>query len=338
MASAGCDRVPAVCHARRVGVLAELGITERQEAVYTTLIERPGAGPDQLAARSGLGRAAVSRVLGELVRDGLVTRMPGRAARYTAVAPTLALDVLVRQRSERLDAARHAIALLGERFDTASRLDGTGEIVEIVHGQSAVHRRWLQLQRSARSVIRVFDKPPYIDPGNPAEPGILTRGIAYRTVYDSSALDVPGKLPGIWEAHEAGEDCRVARDVPLKLFIADTRMAIAPLRDSADVESAVVVHASTLLSALVALFESVWARALPLQEHRRHPDGTRELDELQTKLLNLLDTGLTDEAIARHLGLGYRTVQRRISELMELYGAHNRYQLGVQTTRAARST
>jgi DNA-binding CsgD family transcriptional regulator len=288
-----------------------------------------------LASRSGLTRDTVTRTLSQLHRQGLATRLPGRLARYRAITPALALDVLVRQRAEQLDEVRRRIAQLTERFQTASRFDGGQEVVEIVHGDDAVHQRWLQLQRSARSVIRVFDKPPYIDPGNPAEPGMLNQGIAYRTVYDRAALDVPGKLAGIWEAYAAGEECRIAAEVPVKLFIADEQMALAPLRDSADVDSAIVVHASALLSALVALFESVWARAIPLQDRALGPAESRSLPETQLRLLDLLDAGLTDEAIARHLGIGYRTVQRRIRELMDVYGAQTRFQLGVQTSRDA---
>jgi sugar-specific transcriptional regulator TrmB/DNA-binding CsgD family transcriptional regulator len=317
-----------------VAVLDELGLTERQEVIYVALVDRPGANLDQLARRSGMGRNSVARTLTQLSRRGLAIRAPGRETRYTAVAPAIALETLLRHRAERLDEVRRTITALGERFEIASRLDGAQEMVEVVHGNTAVHSRWLQLQRSARSVIRVFDKPPYIDPGNPAEQSILSKGVAYRTVYDRAALDVPGKLAGIWEAHAAGEDCRVAPNLPLKLFIADERMALAPLRESVDIESAIVVHASALLSALVALFETVWTGAVPLQEHRMRPDGEGQITDVQAKLLDLLDMGLTDEAIARHLGLGYRTVQRRISQLMELYGAHTRFQLGVQTTRA----
>jgi DNA-binding CsgD family transcriptional regulator/predicted transcriptional regulator len=315
-------------------MLEELGVTDRQETVYHALIDWPDADVDQLAARSGLTRAATARALAELQRNDLATRLRGRPARYRAVTPALALEVLLRQRAERLDKVRRGITELTARFESASRLGNSDDMVEIVHGNEAVHQRWLQLQRSAQHVVRVFDKPPYIDPGNPAEPGLLNKGVTYRTVYDRAALDVPGKLPGIWEAFEAGEECRVASDVPLKMFIADRRMALAPLREATDLDGAIVVHASSLLGALIALFESVWARAIPLQE-RSQPIADRvRLTDVQRRLLDLLDAGLADEAIARHLGLGYRTVQRRIRELMDLFGAKTRYQLGVQTARA----
>ena len=50
-------------------------------------------------------------------------------------------------------------------------------------------------------------------------------------------------------------------------------------------------------------------------------------------LLTMLSAGMTDEAIARQLGVSARTVQRRISDLMETLGSRNRFQAGVQAVR-----
>ena len=41
-------------------------------------------------------------------------------------------------------------------------------------------------------------------------------------------------------------------------------------------------------------------------------------------------SGLTDEAIARQLGLSHRTVQRRVAAFMADLGAHTRFQAGVK--------
>ena len=321
-------------HLRSVGVLSELGISERDEVVYTALIDRPGSSPAQLAPRCALSTPAVARILAQLQDRGLVVREQGRGARYSAVGPSAALDALVRRRADALDEARRAVAGLAERHEVASRLAGSGEMVEVVQGDEAVHRRWLQLQYSARTSMRAFDKPPYLYEGNPAETVLLRQGVVYRTVYDREALTAPGKLTRIQATREAGEVCRIGEGLPMKLFIADERMALVPLRESADIESAVVVYPSALLSALVALFESFWDRAVPLRDLDAGPDlATSGLTPLQRQVLDLLDAGLTDEAIGRHLDIGYRTVQRRISELMEMFGAHTRYQLGVQTQR-----
>lgn len=48
------------------------------------------------------------------------------------------------------------------------------------------------------------------------------------------------------------------------------------------------------------------------------------------KILNLLYEGLNDASIARHLGVGHRTVQRKVQRLMELLEANGRVALGAR--------
>ncbi|MCB5912112.1 LuxR C-terminal-related transcriptional regulator, partial [Streptomyces pinistramenti] len=81
------------------------------------------------------------------------------------------------------------------------------------------------------------------------------------------------------------------------------------------------------------LFEAVWRQAVPLrlsadrafhEDHPGHPDGG------DLEVLSLLLAGLTDASVAKQLGLGLRTVQRRVRNLMELAGVTTRMQLGWQ--------
>lgn len=320
-----------------LGMLHELGLSSFEEAVYLALLDCPRASPTDLAASCAATPSRIARALARLHELGLVAHLSGREACYTVIPPDLALDVLIRQREERLGQVRRTVVALTERFQTATRAETASELVEVVRGADAIHQRWLQLQQSARSEIRCLDKPPYIKPGNPAEPDLLRRGIRYRSVYDRTALDLPGKLDDIWEALDAGEDCRVAAGVPIKLFIADDRMAIAPLQHPRDIASAIVVHPSALLDALSALFESTWARAVLLRDlHAIASNGAPQLDTSQQRLLQLLATGFQDKAIARSLGISSRTVQRHIGELMTILGASSRFQLGLQAARLLR--
>jgi DNA-binding NarL/FixJ family response regulator len=56
------------------------------------------------------------------------------------------------------------------------------------------------------------------------------------------------------------------------------------------------------------------------------------------RLIALLLSGLTDQAVARQLGIGYRTAQRRIAALMAELGASTRFQAGVQAALRARDS
>jgi DNA-binding NarL/FixJ family response regulator len=46
------------------------------------------------------------------------------------------------------------------------------------------------------------------------------------------------------------------------------------------------------------------------------------------KLVELLELGMKDEAIARYLGVSLRTVRRRVASLMSVNGVDTRFQLG----------
>ena len=51
-----------------------------------------------------------------------------------------------------------------------------------------------------------------------------------------------------------------------------------------------------------------------------------------TQIIDGLARGMTDDAIARSLGISSRTINRRMTLLMEAVGAHSRFQLGFRLT------
>jgi len=86
------------------------------------------------------------------------------------------------------------------------------------------------------------------------------------------------------------------------------------------------VRQHSIVQALTLLFEWMWDDALPFDLGLRR-DAARRL------LLQQLASGAQDEQIARRLGLGLRTVRRRVAELMSELGADSRFQAGVEAAR-----
>jgi DNA-binding NarL/FixJ family response regulator len=58
-----------------------------------------------------------------------------------------------------------------------------------------------------------------------------------------------------------------------------------------------------------------------------------ELSDGDRDILALLVAGAKDEAIARQLGIGVRTLHRRMQRLMTALDADTRFQAGIQATR-----
>ncbi|MER5664219.1 LuxR C-terminal-related transcriptional regulator [Streptomyces mirabilis] len=55
-----------------------------------------------------------------------------------------------------------------------------------------------------------------------------------------------------------------------------------------------------------------------------------EVEETDQRILELLYQGLADATVARKLGLGHRTVQRRVQNLMTLLQVRGRVALGAK--------
>lgn len=308
--------------------MSEVLPPEEQHA-YRLLVRHPGTDAAGFATGAGISARAAAALLETLHAKGLAS--PGPV--YHALPPDVALgDVLLRRQQE-LQAARQTMAELSEEYRTSARRRSAEHLVEIVTGGEALRRRLKEMQDSAAEEILWFCRanPIAMDgPDNDEEIPALRRGVRYRAIYERAILDSPGELAGIVEAIGFGEEARVLPALPVRLAIADRKLAICPLvpDDARPVPSpsAALIRSSELLDALVALFESQWERATPVLADQ--PD-----EQLDTLLLSLLVSGLPDKSIATHLGVSRRTVQRRLDRMMALAGVDTRTGLAFQAAR-----
>ncbi len=322
-------------------LLEGLGITATEETAYRALLRNGPSSLAELAAEAAVSAAALRRTVPRLEDLGLVTRLVGRPLRLIATPPQVAVDALVARRQEEIAHSRMAAALLA--VETAER---TGpqpeELLEVITGQAAVARRFLQIERGATEEMLVLVHPPYaIDVSRDLEEGqrATRRRAATRAIYGPRAFEHPGLFEHTRRAIADGEQARLGH-VPVKLAIADGATAILPLVSDQDraIESALVVHPSALLDALVGLFEVLWRAAIPLRPPQAaESPSSREPDawpgEPDADVLALLAAGMQDDAIARQLGVSLRTVQRRVRRLCEHLGARTRFQAGLSAAR-----
>lgn len=309
-----------------VRMLEVLGVSADDERIYRSLLRQPGISVAELGRAVGRRPDSIRLALDRLESVGLVTRL-GSTGGLAPTRPDVAVDVLVSRRQQELARVQvEARTLLEELPD--ERSGEPGEHLEIVRGREAVAHRFLQLEQTTRHELLVLDRPPYAQ--DAAEPNLgelelLSRGVRCRGIYAPEAIEQAAGLEVLRQAVDAGEQARVHADLPLKLAISDRSAALLPLSGEQSTDSALVIHASTLLDALIALFEMLWKTAVPLPEE---PVPGHDLE-----LLALLAAGMKDESIARQLGISPRTLSRRTSQLMEDLGARTRFQCGIQATR-----
>ena len=210
-------------------------------------------------------------------------------------------------------------------------------LVEVVAGRDAVAVRFAQLLKGVQHELLVFDRPPYVERPDRADSAVrelLRNGVAVRGLYAPESLEVPGALDEARDAAAAGERSRVHPAIPMKLAIADHRLALLPLSVDAVVNDALIIHPCALLDAVCALFELLWQAAVPVFEASAASEpAAGTLSGEHDALLTALGAGLKDDAIARQVGASTRTVRRRVAELTEALRARTRFQAGVLAER-----
>jgi len=304
-----------------------VGLSTLDARVYRQLLGDPGVPVQQHSEVLEVPVATIEAAIGRLSAAGLVR--VGSEAAPAPVDPRSGLGMLVRERRAALDGVAAMTDQLAREFSAGKLQAEPSRLIEIAVG------RIDDMLRGATEQAVGTDTPPYVADGShqvsSAELALLDRGVRFRSIYAAEVLDHHGWVDRLRSMAERGEQARVLPQVPVKLLIVDGTTAILPLAGGGPSRPgqarAVVVTDSALTSALQVLFDQLWGQATPLQ--LTESAGTDPV----TTLINLLASGMKDEAIARQLGVSGRTLRRRIAEVQEQLGATSRFQAGLQAGR-----
>ncbi|MFJ8649958.1 DUF6879 family protein [Streptomyces sp. NPDC093546] len=318
-------------------MLTPFGLTEGADRLYRFVLAQPGCDAAEAAEEFGGSAQALDEALQELTRLELLTSDGPDNGRLYVVNPKAALDTLlafqqaeIAERNRTLARSQAAAEMLLAQY--AARHGGDEEPeVEQLRGIEAVQARMADLVPTMHKESLAFvpggaQTPAVLaaSKGTSAEP--LARGVRMRSVYLDSIRNAPGTLEHAQWLTEHGAEVRTVPALPMRLWIKDRELAMVPIDPADSTAGAVLLRQPGAVAAFLALFESVWASAVPFGEAPRR--SLEDPGSQPRELLRLLARGYTDEAAARRLGISLRSERRLISELMEKLDAQSRFQLG----------
>ncbi|KAA1424909.1 AsnC family transcriptional regulator [Mumia zhuanghuii] len=318
-------------------MLEVLGFSRDEFDLYRALVEVASATAEQLAVTVGMDAEEVAAFLVSLEKRGLVSRHENEnPTHFTASPPTVAIGSLIVERQRWLRRAEIELERLNDLYRKAADDRTASDLVDLVPGRAAGMQRINQLLRGARREARLTIRTTKLTSEGydfVEERRALDRGVTFRLLSERGVLDRPNSFGEFRDGQ--GLEVRLAASLPSRLLVVDSEIAMVPVMAAPDDLSggALIVHRSGLLDSLIALFEGLWAAGAPLLESAAPAGGTSELDETDARILRLLNAGLTDHKVANQLGLSARTVQRRMSNLMEKAEVETRLQLGVAAKR-----
>ncbi|WP_051366966.1 helix-turn-helix transcriptional regulator [Hamadaea tsunoensis] len=317
--------------------------------VLRVLAERRYADVHALADELDLPESRLRTALSDLERDQLAVRTGTDG--WAAMPMRTGLGTLLDRRRAELASWEQYARELQETWSASRQGHADGQ-VELLSTPEQVGAVYAQLLEASTLEVLHLAKPPYVGSperpaGSAADTSVLQPSLSLRSVYDSAGFTDPVSLHTAFQGRRTHDGrFRLLDGVPFKLALFDRKTALVPA-DPDDPEAAsLIVHAPALVLALAELFESLWARAVPVElaiaQPRTTPkepdaasddlmaDPGRALTDARTRdILDLMAAGLIDDAIARALGVSRRTVQKHISDLADALGARTRFQIAL---------
>lgn len=323
-------------------MLTALGLDAAAESVYRAMLVHPHEDVADLSARLGLSEAEVRRALDVLSALMLVRASYEREGKLHALSPEMGLKILMaRQQADlaahqqRVDASRAAAAqLIAEYADRRSDVGGSSPVQELI-GLDEIRDRIATLAAGLQTEIMTFapggaHKPESIEASKPHDRSLLRRGVRMRTVYLDSVRNSQATAGYISWLLQLGGEVRTVPELPIRMIIFDSSTALIPLHSDDSATSAVVLTGQGPLTALRALFESVWNNAHTLNDLPAPTRDAQGLTPQEAAVVGLLAQGLTDQAIGKRLGVSPRTARRVATDLMDRLGARSRFEFGTR--------
>ncbi len=251
-------------------------------------------------------------------------------------AVLLVLEEQLRRELDRIEERRRDLAASRELLArvTSVALGATEPLSEPISdaiAPSVVNRLLTETTGMLRNFVLTITEGPALDETTTrANEARIRRGEQQRAVYPASALASPQGQHWMTSWGEVGEDQRIlpTTETEYAVFGSSAVVALAAWDDPS--RGYAVIRDPLVVRLYIAHFDLAWKHAVPVPVVGGR-EGTGD-----PKLVELLELGLKDEAIARHLGVSLRTVRRRVAHLMAVNGVDTRFQLGWALARRRR--
>lgn len=314
---------------------------ERDVEVYRHVVLNGSAAPgrlDEAAAALGMPLGEVFAAVARLMELHLL-RTDEAGLRLVPVDPRAAATQLVSPIERAIYQQRELADRLRARIETIGRpvpgavgpaggidvLDGIDEISGLLKLAADGCREELTLVRPAQDE-HVFDR--MLD----ACLGALDADVRIRVMCPHRSRADFASRARVDRLIEAGADVRTINRVPQGSAVFDGSLAVmfGPVGDLGP--TARQVRDGEVVRFLLDMFDQLWESAAAYApEQPGYADDVA--DDLQRSIARLMAQGLTDEVVARRLGMSVRTCRRHIAALLRSLDSVSRFQAGVHAAR-----
>ncbi|MGW5971866.1 LuxR C-terminal-related transcriptional regulator [Streptomyces sp. NPDC055186] len=260
-------------------------------------------------------------------------------SRLEPVAPTVALQRLLRYSGERIVEERRREERLAETFQSLMRAgeqptkEESTPALGVLGGKERINQAIAEeLAEAADEVLAIHPHSGHNGPLTAVhqlalrrDQEFLDRGGRIRTLYQHTLRHSPTVLARY--THLSGDvEARTLDEVTERLILFDRKVAFIPANE--DRTFALEVRHPALITFFVTAFDRLWHLATPMHPRAVQPPSLNGITARQRAIARFLVEGHTDAVIADRLGMNVRTARVHIAKLASTLGSRSRAQLG----------
>ncbi|GGB29169.1 hypothetical protein GCM10011492_19400 [Flexivirga endophytica] len=307
------------------GRLGVLGVGAQGEELYRHVLRTPGQTLAAHVAQLGWTDYEAEHAI-EQLRARRLVRLTD-LGEVVADHPRASLERVVSAEEARLATRRQDLARVRDAIDSfvtdhrvGQELSTSDQPLRERVDQAVLTSVYEHLVASTVGVIRQAapGAPRSLDE-HPTVRQQLGAGREQRTLYLPDTLHDHADALAAWA--ELGEQQRIAGSLPSEFVVFGEEVAIGTTEWGRGGGDHVLLRDPMVVAAFIELFDRLWASAAPAEQADDSSGGA---------LVDWMQQGLTDEAIARAMGISLRTVRRRIAAMMSEHGVSTRFQLALR--------
>ncbi len=282
-----------------INKLKRSGLTQREAHVYLALLQKKEFSASEISSIIPIGRTKIYEIIPRLVSIGFCNEVQKNGKKvYSAVEPKIAFEnVLANYQQELNDIFHQKEQMLADKMNLVSELKNELDTIysknadkseainyiDVIKDINQVKNKWLELQKKTKTELLAFNKAPYSIAHNknaPHQKRMLKRKIEERGIFEYGSFKTKEELAEFIRVVDLyagmGEDCRVIKELPMKLVVIDEKITMLALNDpvsmTPSITTMIVTHPS-FAKAQKQVFESYWKISIPFDNYKKKYDS-----------------------------------------------------------------
>jgi len=268
------------------------GLSKREALIYIALLQKQEFTASEISSIVPVGRTKIYEVLPNLIFKRICTEIQKDNKKiYKAVEPSIALKNLfsffqqeieseIEKRKEMLLKTKKSFDVLEKDltklFSKSINKDSAIEYIQVLRDINQIRNKWIELQQNTHVELLAFNKAPYsIKHSKNAhyqETMLKKRKVKERGIFESGSYKTLAELDEFIEVVSMyaglGEECRVIKELPMKLVIIDEKITMLALNDPVSMKPTIttmIIDHPNFALAQKEVFESYWIKSVPVK-------------------------------------------------------------------------